>query len=37
MGISASGQTRPIIDAKVNPSQVLSRENHISSATANNM
>lgn len=36
-GISASGQHRPTIDARVNPTQVLSRDNHISSAPANNM
>lgn len=37
MGISASGQQRPMMEARVNPIHVLSRENHINSANANNM
>lgn len=35
-GISASGQARPIMQARANPNHVLSAINHMNSATANN-
>lgn len=37
MGISASGQTRPTMDASVKPANVLSNKNHTNSAAPNNM
>jgi len=37
IGTSASGQARPTMHAKVKPSHVLSKKNHMNSAPANNM
>jgi len=37
IGTSASGQPSPTMHAKVKPSHVLSKKNHINSAAANKM